>query len=117
MSRRYLKDAAGCGKKIIKYFKEFTYNILSFKDAQDNPVQHSIANGSYKVMGIWRFNNQFGDFVVEFDVTQGKRQYKTGLGVTGIQLNTSNNSIHGFQRPLTYNNDPTLKNVFDRIIP
>ena len=122
MDNKYLNPKPGCGGKILKNFTCFSHQIITLThcDPATNiktAVQNSTVDGSYEVEGTWHFNNQFGTFFAEFDAVNGIKKYKSGIGSVGIQLNTDPESPFPFGRPLTVNNDTSLKDLMNLIIP
>ncbi len=112
MNKSYLTDSAGCGNKIIQNFHDFYYRINLIQDSKGNTVNNINKAKKYHIEGSWCFNTQQGYFNFDCQVSN----YRNSIIYTSGNLGTNPNSAYPFSRPLALNNDPTLSDVFDKIV-
>lgn len=94
----YLNGSCGTGKKILKNFESFSFNLLMEEQSKDNSVKYHFS---------WQFDSQFGELTIIV-----KNQKISTLST----IWRDSSLVDSFKRPLSMYNDPSLEPVFSKML-
>lgn len=104
----YLKSSAGTGNEILNNWNEFSYKYKQGFSQDVYDILENVIGKAFCYQFNWSFYDQYGiaSIVVNID----------HIIIEESTLDTSEDSEHKFDRPLGFNNDSSLQDVFVRML-